>query len=96
MEKPEQVCPALELRRLHIERWGYYQKVISALPIIQKQMFCQYNSTFSDSGSQLSQQVSKQLSDSDIKNLESVIMDNRFFETSTILTNINSLTHISQ
>ena len=41
------------------------------------------NSTTSDSGSQSSQQLSKQLSNSDIKNLEGMIMDNRFFETST-------------
>jgi hypothetical protein len=42
------------------------------------------NSTSSDSTSQASSsQLSKQLSESDTKNLESMIMQNRFFETST-------------
>ena len=41
------------------------------------------NSTSSDSNSQASsQQLSKQLSESDTKNLENMIMENRFFETS--------------
>jgi hypothetical protein len=41
------------------------------------------NTTSSDSISQSSQQLSKQLANSYTKNLESIIMENRFFETST-------------
>jgi hypothetical protein len=42
------------------------------------------NSTSSDSNSQASsQQLSKKLSESDTKNLENMIMENRFFESST-------------